>query len=77
MWYSFIYESTNKKTKKWNNGNCALQRKTAITSVLVGVSVGCDHETDSENGIAHFLEHMCLKGTKKTQDPQKTPCIFG
>ena len=53
--------------KKLKNGTTviALQRKTAITSVLVGVSVGFDHETNSENGIAHFLEHMCFKGTKK------------
>ena len=59
--------------KKLKNGTTviALQRKTAITSVLVGVSVGFDHETDSENGIAHFLEHMCFKGTKKYKTPKE------
>ena len=54
--------------KKLKNGTTviAIQRKTTkIVSVLVGVSVGCEHEADSENGIAHFLEHMCFKGTKK------------
>ena len=53
--------------KKLKNGTTviAIQRKTTkIVSVLVGVSVGCEHEADSENGIAHFLEHMCFKGTK-------------
>ena len=59
--------------KKLKNGTTVivLQRNTAITSVLVGVSIGCDHETDSENGLAHFLEHMCLKGTKKHKTPKK------
>ena len=59
--------------KKLKNGTTviALQRKTAITSVLVGVSVGFDHETDSENGLAHFLEHMCFKGTNKYKTPKE------
>ena len=59
--------------KKLKNGTTviALQRKTAITSVLVGVSVGFDHETDSENGLAHFLEHMCFKGTEKYKTPKE------
>ena len=59
--------------KKLKNGTTVitLQRKTAITSVLVGVSVGFDHETDSENGLAHFLEHMCFKGTNKYKTPKE------
>ena len=61
--------------KKLKNGTTiiALQRKTTkIVSVLVGVSVGCEHETDSENGIAHFLEHMCFfKSTKKYKTPKE------
>ena len=40
-------------------------------SVLVGVSVGFDHETDSENGLAHFLEHMYFKGTEKYKTPKE------
>ena len=61
--------------KKLKNGTTviAIQRKTTkIVSVLVGVSVGCEHETNSENGIAHFLEHMCFKGTKKFKTPIRT-----
>ena len=60
--------------KKLKNGTTviAIQRKTTkIVSVLVGVSVGCEHETNSENGIAHFLEHMCFKGTKKFKTPKE------
>ncbi len=29
------------------------------------VKTGSDYETRSNNGISHFLEHMCFKGTKK------------
>ena len=60
--------------KNLKNGTTVitLHRKTTKTvSILVGVSIGCDHETDSENGLAHFLEHMCLKGTKKHKTPKK------
>ncbi|MEM8789009.1 MAG: pitrilysin family protein [Pseudomonadota bacterium] len=32
-------------------------------AVGVWVTAGCRHETEAENGIAHFLEHMAFKGT--------------
>jgi len=35
----------------------------ASASVGVWVTAGCRHETEAENGIAHFLEHMAFKGT--------------
>ena len=62
------------QVKKLKNGTTVivLQRKTTKTvSILAGVSVGSDHETDSENGIAHFLEHMCFRGTKKHKTPKE------
>lgn len=31
--------------------------------VLVMVETGSNYETKSENGLSHFLEHMCFKGT--------------
>ncbi len=31
--------------------------------VLVAVETGSDYEDKSENGLSHFLEHMCFKGT--------------
>jgi predicted Zn-dependent peptidase len=34
-------------------------------SLGVWVSAGGRHETQAQNGIAHFLEHMAFKGTKK------------
>lgn len=36
----------------------------AVT-VLVLVEAGSKYETKEINGISHFLEHMCFKGTKK------------
>jgi len=34
-------------------------------TVLVLVETGSKYETKKLNGISHFLEHMCFKGTKK------------
>lgn len=39
------------------------------TTALVLVAAGCEHEKDHEYGIAHFLEHMCFKGTEKRPTP--------
>ncbi len=33
--------------------------------VLVVVETGSNYETKSQNGLSHFLEHMCFKGTTK------------
>ena len=32
---------------------------------MVLVATGTDYETKKQNGLAHFLEHMCFKGTAK------------
>ena len=34
------------------------------TTVLVLVEAGSKYETKENNGVSHFLEHLCLKGTK-------------
>lgn len=34
-------------------------------TVMVLVETGSDFETKGNNGISHFLEHMCFKGTEK------------
>lgn len=34
-------------------------------TVMVLVEAGSKYETKEENGISHFLEHMCFKGTEK------------
>src|SRR3989338_7458358 len=40
------------------------QDSLAVT-VLVLVEAGSKYETKKVNGISHFLEHMCFKGTEK------------
>lgn len=39
-------------------------------TVLVLVGTGSDYETKEINGISHFLEHMCFKGTEKRPTAQ-------
>lgn len=56
----------NKKTLK--NGlrvlTIPLKDSPAVT-MLVMVEAGSKYETKDINGLSHFLEHMCFKGTKK------------
>lgn len=41
------------------------QETSLATTVLVLVETGSKYETKEQNGISHFLEHMCFKGTQK------------
>ncbi|MDI6821090.1 MAG: pitrilysin family protein [Patescibacteria group bacterium] len=41
------------------------QPSSLATTVMVLVRAGSKYETKKINGISHFLEHMCFKGTKK------------
>jgi len=38
-------------------------------TVLVMVEAGSKYETKEQNGVSHFLEHMCFKGTKTRPKP--------
>ena len=40
-------------------------------TVMVGVGAGSRYETRQINGLAHFLEHMAFKGTKKRPTTEK------
>jgi predicted Zn-dependent peptidase len=42
----------------------APQKDNPAVTVLVLVETGSKYETKDINGISHFLEHMCFKGTK-------------
>jgi predicted Zn-dependent peptidase len=56
------------KKTKLKNGlriiTVPLKDNPAVT-VLVMVETGSKYETKNLNGLSHFLEHMCFKGTKK------------
>ncbi len=41
------------------------QKEALDATALVLVKAGSKYETKNINGISHFLEHMCFKGTKK------------
>ena len=41
------------------------QPESLATTVLVLVEAGSKYETKNINGVSHFLEHLCFKGTKK------------
>lgn len=41
------------------------------TTVLVLVEAGSHYEKKKQNGISHFLEHMCFKGTQKRPTPSE------
>jgi len=43
----------------------APQKDNPAVTVLVLVETGSKYEAKEINGISHFLEHMCFKGTKK------------
>ena len=38
-------------------------------TVAVLVEAGASYENKKNNGVSHFLEHMCFKGTQKRQNP--------
>jgi predicted Zn-dependent peptidase len=40
-------------------------KETQTMLAMVLVATGTDYESKKENGLAHFLEHMCFKGTTK------------
>jgi len=41
------------------------KRDVPVTTVMLGVKYGAAYETAKEKGIAHFIEHLCFKGTEK------------
>ena len=54
--------------KEYDNGlKLVVKKMDGVMSVSVGVWVGAGSrlETDKNNGISHFLEHMTFKGTEK------------
>ncbi|KKR12157.1 MAG: Processing protease [Candidatus Wolfebacteria bacterium GW2011_GWC2_39_22] len=63
-----VYNEWNMKKLTLDNGLrliLAPQEASLATTVLVLVETGSKYETKEMNGISHFLEHMCFKGTAK------------
>lgn len=58
----------NYKTRKLDNGLTIIGiplKDSKTTTVLTLVGVGSRYESDMEQGLSHFLEHMMFKGTQK------------
>lgn len=56
------------KKKTYKNGLRVItvpMKDNPTVTVLVLVGTGSDYEPKEINGISHFLEHMCFKGTEK------------
>ena len=56
------------RVDKLSNGfRVATEKMPGFASAALGiwVDVGARHEAETENGIAHFLEHMAFKGTSR------------
>ncbi len=54
--------------KQFDNGlRLIVNKMDSLMSVSMGIIVhtGASQESDSEDGISHFIEHMMFKGTKK------------
>ena len=54
--------------KKFNNGiRLIVKQMPGLMSVTMGILVhtGASAESDREDGISHFIEHMMFKGTRK------------
>ncbi len=61
------------KKTTFNNGLRVVtvpMKDNPTVTVLVLVGTGSDYEDKNVNGISHFLEHMCFKGTSKRPTPQ-------
>ncbi len=41
------------------------KRDVPVTTVMLGTKFGAIYESETEKGIAHYIEHLCFKGTKK------------
>ena len=61
------------KKKTYKNGLRVVtvpMKDNPTVTVLVLVGTGSDYEPKEINGISHFLEHMCFKGTLKRNSPK-------
>ncbi len=63
----------NPKKKTLKNGLRIVtvpMKDNPTVTVLVLVGTGSNYETKKNNGISHFLEHMCFKGTTRRPSAQ-------
>ncbi len=72
------------ETHTYDNGFRLIYEKAPLDTKQISINVFCDigsiHEPDDKScslkGSAHFIEHMCFKGTKKLKDTRTLSLIF-
>lgn len=69
------------ETHTYDNGFRLIYEKAPLKTNQISINVFCDigsiHEKqDTLRGAAHFIEHMCFKGTKKLKDTRTLSLIF-
>ncbi len=68
FWGDYNWKMTKSKRLKLKNGLRVIlvsEPQNLTTTVMVSVEAGSEYETKDVNGLSHFLEHMCFKGTHK------------
>ncbi len=68
MKYNLLFDNFLDKKYTLKNGLTVILKpfnKLPVVSIQIWVKVGSVYETDKNNGISHFLEHLVFKGTKK------------
>ena len=65
MCYILSMKFTKTKLKNGLRVITVPMKDNPTVTVLVLVETGSKYETKKKNGISHFLEHMCIKGTTK------------
>lgn len=53
-----------------------INKKSNVASIQVFCDVGSIHEPEDSRGSAHFIEHMCFKGTRKLKTSADLNKIF-
>lgn len=62
-----------------NGFRCIYQKSYSaipMTSILCLVKLGSIYEDDTSRGSAHFIEHMCFKGTKKIPTAKAISTVY-
>lgn len=54
---------------------CVPRPDTQTVALMMQVPVGSRHETEANNGISHFLEHMVFTGTERWDESEVTDVV--
>jgi len=68
------------QTHTYENGFRLIYEKAPLNTIMTSINVMCDigsiHEPEQFRGAAHFIEHMCFKGTKDMPNTHAISQIF-